>query len=492
MFVLPLFGLSGNFFLIMRSGIIQSMDIKLHNTLSRNKEVFQPIVLGKVGLYTCGPTVYWFAHIGNLRAYLFADVLRRTLELNGLEVTQIMNITDVGHLVGDGDEGEDKLEVGAKREGKTAWEIAEFYTQAFLRDSDALHILPATKYTKATDHIPEQIAMIEALEKNGYTYTTSDGIYFDTSKLTDYGRLGGQKAEEKEAGARVEMGEKRNATDFALWKMSVPKGTHPELVEGSAQKRQMEWDSPWGVGFPGWHIECSAMSIKYLGHTFDIHTGGIDHIPVHHENELAQTEGAYGTLQANYWLHSEFLTVDGGKMSKSLGNLFTLDDLVKKGFDVMAYRYLVLGAHYRSKLNFTFESLEASQNALTRLRATVREWDAPGEIGCAEYENDFLSAMNDDLNTAQALALVWKLIDDRELPTKAKARTLLFFDRVLGLGLNAYISKALSISSEVKALIKARDEARANKDWNTSDQLRDEIVSHGLEVMDTPDGTKVK
>jgi len=456
------------------------MDIKLYNTLTREKEVFQPIHAGKVGLYTCGPTVYWFAHIGNLRAFLFADVLRRVLQFNDLVVTQIMNITDVGHLVGDGDEGEDKLEVGAKRDGKTAWDIAEFYTQAFLKDSDALNILPATKYTKATDHIPEQIEMIQKLEENGFTYQTSDGIYFDTSKLADYGRLGGQKAEEKEAGARVEMGEKRNATDFALWKFS-PEG----------EQRQMEWNSPWGVGFPGWHIECSAMSTKYLGQTFDIHTGGIDHIAVHHENELAQTEGAYGTLQANFWLHSEFLTVDGGRMGKSLGNLFTLDDLVKKGFDVMAYRYLVLGAHYRSKLNFTFESLEASQNALTRLRSVVRTWELGGEVS-SEYETAFCSAVNDDLNTSQALAIVWKLVDDGELDFASKSATLLLFDRILGLGLGADVGHKLEISPKVQSLIQARDEARANKDWKTSDALRDEIASYGFEVMDTPEGTKVK
>ena len=457
------------------------MNLHFYNTRTRQRQVFEPIKAGRVGLYTCGPTVYWFAHIGNLRAYLFADVLRRTFELNGFDVTHIMNITDVGHLVGDGDEGEDKLEVGSKRDGKTAWEIAEFYTQAFLKDSERLNILPATKYTNATDHIPEQIAMIEALEKNGYTYKTSDGIYFDTSKLESYGRLGGQKAEEKEAGVRVEMGEKKNTTDFALWKFS-PKG----------EQRQMEWDSPWGIGFPGWHIECSAMSTKYLGRTFDIHTGGVDHIAVHHENELAQTRGAYDTLQANFWMHSEFLTVDGGKMSKSLGNLFTLDDLAQKGFEPLAYRYLVLGAHYCSKLNFTWEALLAAQNALHRLHSIVREWDESGDVGCAEFENDFLAAVNDDLNTPQALSLVWKLVDDKELPTKAKSRTLLFFDRILGLRLDDVIGKPLIIPAEVQALIKARDAARTKKDWKTSDTLRDEIISHGFSVMDTSEGTKVR
>lgn len=458
------------------------MDITLYNTLSRQKEVFHPLHPDNVGLYSCGPTVYWFAHIGNLRAYLFADVLRRTLELNGLNVTHVMNITDVGHLVGDGDEGEDKLEVGAKREGKTAWDIAKFYTEAFVADASALNVvLPSGEHLcRATDHIPEQIAMIEALEKNGFTYRTSDGIYFDTSKLSDYGRLGGQKAEEKEAGARVEMGEKKHATDFAVWKCS------PEH-----EKRQMEWDSPWGVGFPGWHIECSAMSTKYLGPTFDIHTGGIDHIAVHHENELAQTEGAYGALEANVWMHSEFLTVDGGKMSKSLGNLFTLQDLQEKGFEPMAYRYLVLGAHYRSKLNFTWGALEAAKNALNRLRSVVRDWERGGDVS-AEYASEFFEVVNDDLNTAQALALVWKLVDDTSLDSATKSATLLSFDRVLGLGLEAVVGIPRERSEEVNQLIEARDKARAEKDWEASDRLRDEIIAQGFDVMDTPEGTQVR
>lgn len=467
-------------------------DLKLYNTLMRQKEVFEPIHPGKVGLYVCGPTVYWYAHVGNLRSYLFSDVLRRVLELNGYEVREIMNITDVGHLVGDGDEGEDKLEAGAKREGKTAWEIAEFYTKTFLQDSDRLNLLPATKYTKATDHIQEQIDMVKALEENGFTYQTSDGIYFDTSKLESYGRLGGQAAEEKEAGSRVEMGEKKHATDFALWKLSVRKDTHPEPVEGSSQKRQMEWESPWGVGFPGWHIECSAMSTKYLGETFDIHTGGVDHIAVHHENELAQTEGAFGTLQANYWLHGEFLTVDGGRMGKSLGNLYTIDQLEEKGFEPLIYRYFVLGAHYRSKLNFTFEALEAAKNAFTRLRTTVRSWSVDNVQVDEGYQQAFFEALNDDLNTAQALALVWKLVDDESLETSVKAQTLLWMDRVLGLRLEGYIGKPLEIPSEIQKLITARDKAREEKDWEASDQLRDEIQSHGFEVMDTEDGTKVR
>ncbi len=431
-------------------------------------------------MYSCGPTVYWFAHIGNMRSFLFADVLRRTLELHGYEVKQVMNITDVGHLTGDTDDGEDKMTVAMKRERKTAWEIAEFYTAAFKRDLEQLNIKPANIYPKATDHIAEQIEELETLEKNGFTYQTSDGVYFDTSKLTDYGRLSRQKPQEKLAGARVDMGEKRNATDFALWKFSA---------EGS--DRDMEWDSPWGKGFPGWHIECSAMSLKYLDVPFDIHTGGVDHIAVHHENEIAQTMGAEGVLEANTWMHNEFLTVDNGKMSKSLGNLFTVDDLVAKGYDPMAYRYFVLGGHYRSKLNFTFEALDAAQNALFRLRATIRSWEKPTRIGCADIENEFLEAINDDLGTPHALAVLWTLVDI-DLPTEAKAKTLLWMDRVLGLRLEQTLGRLEEVPPEVRALVEEREEARKQKDWSRADELRDMIKQRGYVVEDTDAGFVIK
>ncbi|MBI4592518.1 cysteine--tRNA ligase [Candidatus Uhrbacteria bacterium] len=454
--------------------------IRLYNTLTRQKEEFRPLHEGKVGMYSCGPTVYWFAHIGNMRSFLFADVLRRTLELHGYEVKQVMNITDVGHLTGDTDDGEDKMTVAMKRERKTAWEIAEFYTAAFKRDLEQLNIKPANIYPKATDHIAEQIEEIETLEKNGFTYQTSDGVYFDTSKLTDYGRLSRQKPQEKLAGARVDMGEKRNATDFALWKFSA---------EGS--DRDMEWDSPWGKGFPGWHIECSAMSLKYLDVPFDIHTGGVDHIAVHHENEIAQTMGAEGVLEANTWMHNEFLTVDNGKMSKSLGNLFTVDDLVAKGYDPMAYRYFVLGGHYRSKLNFTFEALDAAQNALFRLRATIRSWEKPTRIGCADIENEFLEAINDDLGTPHALAVLWTLVDI-DLPTEAKAKTLLWMDRVLGLRLEQTLGRLEEVPPEVRALVEEREEARKQKDWSRADELRDMIKQRGYVVEDTDAGFVIK
>ena len=475
------------------NGLAKTIRMKLYNTLTRKKEEFRPIKKGKASLYSCGPTVYWFAHIGNLRAYLFADVLRRTLEYSDVKTKFVMNITDVGHLTDDADAGEDKMLVAMRREGKSAYDIADFYTQAFYRDLERMNIAFPKKFVKATDHIKEQIKMIQQIEKNGFAYRTSDGIYFDTSKLHAYGRLSGQKAEEKKAGARVEMGEKKHPTDFALWKFS-PSGR-------GRGKREMEWDSPWGVGFPGWHIECSAMSIKYLGVPFDIHTGGVDHIAVHHENELAQTEAAEGKLQANVWMHSEFLTVDGGKMSKSLGNLYTLDDLMKprgagsgsagKGYDPLAFRYLVLGAHYRSKLNFTFEALDAAQNALTKLREAVRDWEKPnGE--CHTYEEKFFGLVNEDLDTAKALALVWQLVDDSAFSTAAKGKTLLKFDEVLGLGLKDYVAKPLQVPKTVMKLVLEREVARKTKQWAESDRLRDTIAAKGFVVEDTAHGPNVR
>lgn len=454
--------------------------LHLYNTLTKKKEEFKPIHEGRVGIYACGPTVYWFAHIGNLRSFLFADLLRRTFLYNGYDVNFVMNITDVGHLTDDADAGEDKMLVAMRREGKTAFEISEFYTETFYKDLEQLNILPADKFPKATEHIAEQINMVKQLEEKGFAYTTSDGVYFDTSKLENYGILSGQKAEDKQAGARVDMGGKKNATDFALWKFSP-----------TDQKRDMEWDSPWGKGFPGWHIECSAMSVKYLGVPFDIHTGGEDHIPVHHENEIAQTRGALDELQANTWMHGAFLAVDGGKMSKSLGNLFTVDQLIEKGFDPITYRYYILQAQYRHKLNFTFDALQAAQNALHRLYATVRDWGSPA-VGCAEYEAKFMQAINDDINTPQALAVMWEMIDDNALPTSARAQSLLKFDEVLGLSIQKYLGVPLEITEEVQKLVDEREQARVEKDFALSDKLRDQITEKGYSVEDTSQGPKVK
>lgn len=456
------------------------LPIFFSNTLTKKKEEFQPLVPGKAGIYTCGLTVYDRGHIGNFRSFIFADLLRRVLEANDYSVTHVINITDVGHLVGDGDVGEDKMEKGSKKMGKTAWEVADEYTKLYLADSERLNLLEPTYRPKATAHIAEQVEMIQALEKNGHTYRITDGIYFDTSTLADYGRLSGQKLEDKEGGVRVDIGEKKNAADFALWKFSA---------EG--EKRQMDWPSPWGVGFPGWHIECSAMSEKYLGVPFDLHTGGIDHIAVHHENELAQTEGARGKLEANYWLHNEFLMVDGGKMSKSLGNTYSLDDIAAKGLSPMSFRYFILGAHYKTPQNFTWDALQASQNALDNLIHAVVELPKPGKPDVAAIEK-FLILINNDLDTPNALAYLFEVLKDEDMKPAVKAATLKFFDSVLGLGLGHYIGNPVVVPAEVQALADERVEARKAKNWKESDRLRDEIARLGFIVEDGAGGQKIR
>jgi len=476
--------------------------IKFYNTLTRKKEEFKPIrqpADKKVGLYCCGPTVYWFAHLGNMRSYIFEDILRRVLQYDGYMVKHIMNYTDVGHLTSNADTGEDKMEKGAAREGKTAWEIADFYIKAFEKDAEALNILKPDRAVRATDHIAEQIELIKILEQKGFTYIISDGVYFDTSKLSDYGKLAQLDIKGLKAGARIEMVEdKKNLTDFALWKFS-PQG----------QKRQMEWESPWAPpgsrgkvkGFPGWHIECSAMSHKYLGEQFDIHCGGIDHIPVHHTNEIAQSEAAFGKIPARFWLHNEFLLIDDGKMAKSEGEILTIQTLVDKGFNPLAYRYLTLTAHYRSKLNFTWESLKASQSALESLYSFIRELpeenNAPyppldsregwGEF--KEYLDAFKAALNDDLNTPEALAIMWKLIKDIGISDADKKATLLDFDKILGLGLDKI--KKTEIPSEITKLSQERKDARAKKDWARADELRQRIEQAGWQIKDTEKGPKI-
>jgi len=456
------------------------MEIQLYNSLTKTKETFKSIEHNIAKVYACGPTVYSPATIGNFRANIFADILVRTLQYNGYKVEFVMNITDVGHLTDDQDQGEDKIEKGAKAEGKSAWEIAKKYTDRFIEDSKLLNLRTPDRLPRATDHIKEQIEMVEKLEKNGFTYQIEDGVYFDTSKLKDYGELAGQKLEDKEEGARVEKNsEKRNSTDFALWKFAKPN-----------ENRQMEWDSPWGRGFPGWHIECTAMSTKYLGKLYDIHTGGMDLKMVHHPNEIAQSQGANQSKEANYWMHSEFLLIDGGKMSKSLGNVYTVKDIQDKGINPLAYRYLVLTAHYRSKLNFTWESLTAASNALTRLYSLVREWETPA-IGCKEYEEEFHRAINNDLDTSSAIATMWEMINDTSKPTSEKAQTLMKFDSVLGLNLSDYIGRPIEIPDEVKSLIDQRMTARKLKNWEETDKLRDEIKEKGFIVEDTSEGQKI-
>lgn len=455
------------------------MNLRLYDTYTRTLRDFTPLTAGEVGLYTCGPTVYDYAHIGNLRTYLFEDILRRVLEFNHYHVKHVMNITDVGHLVSDGDEGEDKMEKGARRTGMTAWEIAAFYTTAFQADLARLNILEPTIWCRATDYIPDQIETIQCIEANGFAYRTSDGIYFDTAKLNDYGYLARLKVEGLQAGARVDVGEKRNLTDFALWKFS-PTG----------QTRQMEWDSPWGVGFPGWHIECSAMSAKFLGPFFDIHCGGEDHIPVHHTNEIAQTQACHGTHLANFWLHGYFLQLDDTKMAKSSGDFLRLQTLIDRGYDPIVYRFFCLSGHYRAKLNFTWESIDGAATALGRLRTAMHGWGAANGIDDG-FVAQFTDQVNDDLNMPRALAVVWDLVRS-DLPAGVKKGTLLHFDHVLGLGLADWQPAVTVVPDAILALVDARQTARKEKRWQDADRLRDEIQQAGYELEDTPQGARVR
>jgi cysteinyl-tRNA synthetase len=455
------------------------MTLRLFDTYTRELRDFAPLNPPEVRLYACGPTVYNYAHIGNLRTYIFEDVLRRVLEFNGYKVRHVMNITDVGHLVSDADTGEDKMEVGARRAGKSAWEIADEYTQAFRRDLSALNILEPMIWCKATDHIAEQIEMIKLIEARGFTYRTSDGIYFDTSRLSDYGYLARLDIGGLQSGARVDRGEKRNITDFALWKFSPPD-----------QKRQMEWDSPWDRGFPGWHIECSAMSDKYLGNFFDIHCGGEDHIPVHHTNEIAQTEACYSTRLANFWLHGHFLLVENSKMAKSTGEFLRMQSLIDEGYDPLAYRYFCMGAHYRAKLSFTWDALDAAQSALQRLRKTSYEWGVAGKAD-GGYLTAFTEQINNDLNMPRALATVWDLVKST-LPIPSKKATLLRLDHVLGLRLAEWRPTEAAIPDEILALVEQRQAARAEKRWKDADRLRDQVRQAGYEIEDTPSGPNVR
>jgi cysteinyl-tRNA synthetase len=396
------------------------MDLMLYDTYERRLRPFAALEPGRAGLYACGPTVYDYAHIGNLRTYLFGDTLRRVLQLNGYEVRHVINITDVGHLTSDADSGEDKMEKGSRRTGRSAWDIAPYYTAAFQRDLQRLRVLPPTVWARATDHIPEQIAFIADIERKGFAYRTADGIYFDTARLERYGYLARLDIAGLWAGRRVDLGEKRSPTDFALWKFS------------SGEQRQMEWGSLWGRGFPGWHIECSAMSTRYLGALFDIHVGGEDHVPVHHSNEIAQHEACHGHPPARYWLHGAFLRLqDSDKMSKSDGSFLRLDTLVERGSDPLAYRYLALTAHYRSKLVFSWSALEAAQTALGRLRRAYRGLPSGGSPD-PDYRERVQAALNDDLNTSRALALTWEMLKST-LSGGVQKETLCWLDGALGL-----------------------------------------------------------
>ncbi|OAJ54164.1 cysteine--tRNA ligase [Paraburkholderia ginsengiterrae] len=451
------------------------MPLRLYDTWSRSTREFTPIRPEQVGMYCCGPTVYDHAHIGNLRTYVFEDVLRRALALNGYTVRHVVNITDVGHLVSDADEGEDKMEKGSRRTGESAWTIAQRYTEAFMSDWRALNLLEPTIWCRATDHIAGQIDFIAEIERNGYTYLTDDGVYFDTSRQDDYGYLARLDVAGLQAGKRVAQGEKRNVTDFALWKFSPPGTT-----------RQMEWDSPWGRGFPGWHIECSAMSAEYLGPWFDFHCGGEDHIPVHHSNEIAQTQACHGTRLANFWMHGHFLVLDAGKMSKSSGDFVRLQTLIDRGNDPLAYRYLCLSAHYRSSLRFNMEALDAAQAALDRLRRSYVQWPRGGTPD-AQSVARFKEEVDQDLNLPRALAVLWDVVRS-DLPAATRRATVDRFDAVLGLGLADWNGDAFAIPAEIAALADERERARAAKQWNEADRLRDALAAAGWNVEDSVNG----
>jgi len=448
--------------------------LKLYNTLNHKLEEFQP--LGKeVGFYACGPTVYNYAHIGNLRSYISGDILRRVLKYNKYKVKHIMNITDVGHLTDDADSGEDKMEKGAKREGKSAKEIAEFYTSAFKENLLDLNILEPTIWAKATEHIEEQIEQVQQLIDGGFTYETTDGIYFDTTKIKDYGKLARLDKQNLKAGARVEIGEKKNPHDFALWKFSK-----------ESETRQMEWDAFGKKGFPGWHIECSAMSMKYLGNQFDIHFGGIDHIPVHHTNEIAQAEAITGLKPwVKYWLHNEFLIINENKMSKSEDNFITLQTLKDKNLSPLSFRYLLLQTHYRKQINFTWEALEAAENGLNNLKDHIKRIpkNAPTD---QVVEEKFLDAINDDLNTTEALAILWNAVKANQIGLD----TIIKFDKVLGLNLHDPEAR-VEITNEIQKLLDERTKARKDKNWNESDKLRDKLEELGITVEDTTEGQKI-
>lgn len=482
--------------------------MKIYNTLARQKEELKPLQDNMMRIYTCGPTVYDYAHIGNLRTYIFEDALIRTLEWLGFAVLRVMNITDVGHLTSDADTGEDKIEVGARREGKSAWEIAAFYTDAFLEDMKKLRMKDPDVLCKATDNIEEMIQIIQELEKNGFTYKIADGVYFDTSKLKDYGKMALVDLEQLKAGARVEMVPgKRNPTDFALWKLT-PAGV----------KRQMEWDSPWGPGFPGWHIECSAMSMKYLTDAFlsgfkpekfetiDIHGGGVDHINVHHTNEIAQSEGATGKKFVNYWVHGEFLLVEGQKMAKSLGNLFTVADLEKKGFDPLAFRLLCLMSHYRNQMNFTLNALEDAEKTLETVNdffckvEDYLKWSTAPELNetamiIEEFREKIKLRLKDDLNTPEALAEFFDFMSEinKMLDRNVLNRKSLEFVRDFVLELDdvfCFLRPKGELTDVEADLLKKREHARLAKDYAKSDQYRAHLKKMGVVLEDTPYGTR--
>ena len=460
---------------------------ELFNTLSRRKEPLAPLEPGHVRVYSCGPTVYSAQHIGNLRPYLFADLLRRSLEADGLRVTHVVNITDVGHLTDDADAGEDKMEVAARKAGRRAEEIAAEYEAQWKRDCQRVGCLPPHVLPRASEHVSEQIEMARQLEAKGFTYAIADGLYFDVSKFPHYAELARLDLEGQEAGARIgDVAGKRNPADFALWKLPA-----------AGVRRQQEWDSPWGRGFPGWHLECSAMSVKYLGTTFDIHTGGVDHVPVHHTNEIAQTECALDVHPwVQIWMHEEFLDFRGEKMSKSKGNIYVLDDLVGQGIDPLAYRYFFLQAHYRQQQTFTDEALEAAATGYARLVALAAELrEAAGPVDAAKlatHREAFATALRDDLNAPRAMAVAWEVARSEALTPAERWALLAGFDTVLGLDLTNAVPRAARRETDprIDGLVADREAARERKDWAEADRIRDLLAAEGILLEDGPEGTR--
>lgn len=460
------------------------MEIKFYNTLTKTKDKFEPLEGNTIRIYSCGPTVYKDATIGNMKSYIFMDTLRRVLKYNGYQLKHAMNITDVGHLVSDGDEGEDKMLKAAREEKKSPLEIAAFYTERFFKDFERLNIDKPEIICKATDHIDDMLKFVEKLMENGYAYETSTAIYFDVSKLDKYGILSGIDLRNQKAGARIEVDEeKKNPYDFALW-IKAP------------ENHIMKWESPWGLCYPGWHIECSAMSNKYLGEQFDIHTGGIDLVPTHHENEIAQSKGATGKIPAKFWMHCEFLLINGGKMSKSLGNTYLVQDIIDKGFDPLAYKMLCFTSHYRNKLNFTWEGLESAQNSLIKLKEGYVKHnigtDNIDDKKIEEYKTKFLEAIDDDLNMPVAMSVVWDVIKN---PAKSKklAELLLDFDKVLGIRINEPVTKkTVDIPKEILELVEERKNAKADKNWELADEIRNKVQEKGYTIKDTKTETIIE
>jgi cysteinyl-tRNA synthetase len=463
------------------------MELQLYNTMTRKLEHFYTIEPGKAGVYTCGPTVYNYAHIGNLRTYVFEDLLRRTLEYAGYEVNHVMNVTDVGHLTDDADEGEDKMVKSSREKGLSVWDVAKFYTDAFFEDVKELNITMPTVVCNATDHIDDMIKLIERIGDRGHTYQSGGNVYYSIDTFPEYGKLARLDTQDLQSGKRIDVDEnKKNPRDFVLW-----------FTRSKFEHQAMTWDSPWGKGYPGWHIECSAMSMRYLGDQFDIHCGGVDHIPVHHTNEIAQSEGATGKRWVNFWVHGEFLIMNTGKMAKSKGNFITLRTLKDEGYDPLDYRYFCLGGHYRSQLQFSYESLGASRSARLNLMERLQELRdgaepiAIEEIGeaAAGYLEDFRLHISTDLNIPRGLSDLWSLLKDENLPAGDRLAVAYDMDRIFGLKLNA-VEQAFEIDKETELLIGEREKARAEKDFKRADEIRDQLLARGIVLKDTPGGTR--